>query len=289
MLETSKNKIPNDLNLFHWLHDSEGPEHQAIQRCFEKAKPCTQAEVEVQHGDGESGVYQLNFVPVVHLDKVLAVVLVYRSVTDEVRLQREYRIMLEKEKKRGDELERMVQERTKKLEKALEEVMKLSRIDPLTGLLNRRAFWETVDPMLNLIKRHKRRGAVMICDLDHFKSLNDTYGHQAGDIMLVEVGKVLKEAVRKEDVVCRYGGEEFLIFLSEVKIEGINITAQRCLDAVQNLPFADLIPGKKEAQTMSMGIALIPDSGFELETLVAKADKDLYQAKQNGRNRYVMS
>jgi diguanylate cyclase (GGDEF)-like protein/PAS domain S-box-containing protein len=282
--------IEAGLNHFDWMHAGETSEREWAQKCFTNGRPLTQAEVHLTLKGDVEGLFQLNYVPLKNEnDSIVGLALVYRDVSDEAKLQKEYRVLLDKEKERADELERLVEERTRQLKDALKEVVQLSRTDALTGLLNRRAFEEAVAPMMSLSERHFRHGAILLCDLDHFKAVNDTFGHQAGDVVLVETAKALKNSVRKEDVVCRYGGEEFVIFLSEIQRENVMITANRCLNAIKNIPVQDLVKGKKDQQTMSMGVALFPEHGSHLSDLIGLADQALYVSKESGRDRFNIS
>ena len=281
-------QIEAGLNVFEWLHHGNNSERILLMSGLKSGRSLCNIDVTLVNDQDKTIPCKLNAIPFGPNLPADLLILVYKTC-EEIHLQREYRVLLHGEMERGHELERQVAERTRQLKDALDEVVQLSRVDPLTGLLNRRAFQEFALPMLGLIARHKRRGALILSDLDHFKKLNDTFGHPAGDAMLVAVSHALKSSVRQEDVVCRFGGEEFLIFLTEVNMSGIEVTVNRCLDAIRHIKADDFIPEKNYRQTISMGVALIPEHGSKLEHLIAIADSALYQAKHNGRNRYVLA
>lgn len=275
-----------NLSLFDFISQTPDIDRYNAMKCLSTKKRLMLAEVTMTNIiKNEFKVHQA-YAPIIENEEVLGIMIIYKDVTDDVDLQNNFRDLLEKEKKRADELETVVAERTKELQVALEEVTKVSRHDPLTDLLNRRAFEESCDQVLSQSKRHNRKCCLLLCDLDYFKKLNDTYGHQAGDIMLVEVAKVLKASVRNEDIVCRYGGEEFVILLPETDKTGAMITAERCVDTMRNYPVSKIIPDKKDNQTMSIGIAEFPYHGEKIEFLTENADKALYHCKESGRDQY---
>jgi diguanylate cyclase (GGDEF)-like protein/PAS domain S-box-containing protein len=156
--------------------------------------------------------------------------------------------------------------------------------DPLTDLPNRAFFDELLTKTLQQARRKKHNLAVLMLDLDYFKKVNDTLGHNVGDKLLVAVAEKIKNSVREEDTVARLGGDEYLLLLTDIShLEGAISIAQRILDIFQT-PF-DL----KDAEiqiTTSIGIALFPDHGEDAETLIKNADMAMYQAKDDGRNNY---
>ncbi|MEM6732961.1 MAG: GGDEF domain-containing protein, partial [Myxococcota bacterium] len=204
------------------------------------------------------------------------------------KVQTRYKDMLARERGRAEELERQVTKRTEELAEALKEVTRLSRTDPLTGLLNRRAFSEQAEQALRVADRHERSAALLMCDLDFFKKLNDSHGHQAGDRMLAAAAKVFLACVREIDIVGRYGGEEFIILLTETPLESVPVIAERILHAVRSLPASEIVGGRDALQTVSIGISIYPSNGDDLEELIEKADKALYAAKDQGRDRAIL-
>ncbi len=158
--------------------------------------------------------------------------------------------------------------------------------DPLTGLYNRR-FLDTI--VARELARCEREGlhlTVMMIDVDHFKKVNDTYGHQGGDEVLKKLATLLLDKVRVIDVACRFGGEEFLLMLPSMSPEFAIVRAEQCREA-----FAQAIihfEGQTIQATMSIGIAVYPQHGNTLSELTRCADVALYQAKEAGRNRVVL-
>jgi len=152
--------------------------------------------------------------------------------------------------------------------------------DGLTGLANRRVFEERLEHMLNLAARSGRPLAVVVADIDHFKTINDTYGHLTGDEILRKVATILREGARNTDVVARYGGEEFVLVLADTDMEGGKRTAERIRQEVERTVIATSLGPLR--CTMSMGIASYPK--VPREELLERADQALYHAKRMGRN-----
>ncbi|ABM02958.1 diguanylate cyclase [Psychromonas ingrahamii 37] len=170
---------------------------------------------------------------------------------------------------------------------AEEKVLHLSQIDGLTGIANRRYFDETLENEWKRCARSKQPLTLAMIDVDHFKLLNDTYGHQAGDNSLVMIGNLLKDlAQRPADLCCRYGGEEFAIIMPQTS----NAQAVHIASKLITLIAALNIPNKKSPTkailTVSIGLAtVLPSQENDTRSLIAKADKSLYRAKKKGRNR----
>jgi diguanylate cyclase (GGDEF)-like protein/PAS domain S-box-containing protein len=158
-----------------------------------------------------------------------------------------------------------------------EETRALSLLDPLTGLANRRMMEISLDKNFASAKRYERPFSVIMLDLDHFKNYNDTYGHVAGDRLLVEVAKMISSEVRETDLAVRYGGEEFAIMLPETKLERACEVAERIRERV-------LAHG---AIKVSLGVSTYQEEMENKEDIVAMADDALYQAKQGGRNQTI--
>lgn len=157
--------------------------------------------------------------------------------------------------------------------------------DPLTGLYNRRYIQETLPRDLSRAKREGYPLALVLLDLDHFKLVNDTYGHAAGDEVLRTVSAILMQGARESDMICRYGGEEFLIALP-------GMSPDQALKRVQawslELAKTDTHVGDATVNvTLSAGIAVYPMHGADTDTLVARADEALYRSKDQGRNRVI--
>ncbi len=165
-----------------------------------------------------------------------------------------------------------------------EEVKNLSLTDGMTQLHNYRYFEDRLKEELNRARRNNTKVSLMMLDIDHFKNYNDTLGHQAGDDALRQIGKVLKTTVRDEDIVTRYGGEEFGIILPGIEKKGLLALGDRVRKTIEKSRFY-----KEEVQpagkiTVSLGAATYPDDASGFDDLVHRADQGLYQAKSMGRN-----
>ena len=155
----------------------------------------------------------------------------------------------------------------------------LATLDPLTGCLNRRAFFERFEVEFNRARRYRHNLACIMTDIDHFKRINDEHGHQVGDEVLAKISEVLRATLRDTDVICRYGGEEFCLILTETGDKGAFATAERIREAVSAEPIMDI------AVTISLGVASLENAAANPSELLGFADKALYQAKNSGRNR----
>ncbi len=160
--------------------------------------------------------------------------------------------------------------------------------DALTGLFNRRYMEETLERELNRSEREDKPVGVIMLDIDHFKNFNDLFGHDGGDALLRELGVFLKKTARGGDVVCRYGGEEFLEVLPGANSENARLHAEKIRQGVKELLVYHL--GKPLAKcTVSLGVAAFPENGLTIETLLKAADSALYRAKNEGRDKVVMA
>jgi len=165
---------------------------------------------------------------------------------------------------------------------ARSELLRISQTDQLTGLPNRVAFNEQLDLSIRSAHRNDRTFAVLFVDLDRFKIINDTLGHAAGDALLAEVAERLRGAVRERDVVARIGGDEFIIILNEVSHrDQAALIARQVLSAIGR---GMILGGHENRTTASVGIAIFPSDGSEVETLTKNADKAMYRAKEHGKN-----
>lgn len=206
----------------------------------------------------------------------------------------------------NQELENLVRERTSDLEAANIKLKAISLSDPLTALFNRRYLYEHVYNISSRFLKSKINSyqgvekrqlgisdvvfGVYLLDIDHFKKINDTYGHKAGDAVLKKLAAYLKQTVRADDFVLRWGGEEFLVILQNTKEDYLDVFSAKLLNEIQNLKI-DLNNSEKEISiTCSAGytklpfVDLSPDL-FSLEQIINFADYALYKAKENGRNR----
>lgn len=161
----------------------------------------------------------------------------------------------------------------------------LAITDGLTKLFIRRHFMQLLFEELNRSRRYNRKITLIIADIDHFKGFNDTYGHQVGDLVLVEIAKIFRHNVRLTDKIGRYGGEEFCIMLPETEIEGGMILAERLKQATEE---CKIIHEERVLKvTASFGVSEFPKDANEIEKLIKTADLALYEAKLTGRNRVV--
>lgn len=159
--------------------------------------------------------------------------------------------------------------------------------DPLTGLSNRSYFQNEFRKFISIAARHDRPLTVIILDIDFFKKINDTYGHDVGDNVLRAFAGILMKHVRNHDVAARYGGEEFVMLLPETSLSGAIVVAERIRMAVESYDFGPA--GCCHKVTTSIGIGEYPSSGMESEDIIKKADEALYRAKTSGRNRVCVA
>ena len=167
-----------------------------------------------------------------------------------------------------------------------EQLNRMATIDSLTGIANRRAYQKGFEAMLDRAKRRHGALYLVLCDIDHFKQINDNYGHPFGDEVLRQVARLFEAVVRAVDLAARTGGEEFAILLEDADRLGAMKVAERLRGLVEELQLSYL--GQRVAVTISLGIAAFPKDGDSVERLVSCADKALYQAKKAGRNRTVV-
>jgi diguanylate cyclase (GGDEF)-like protein len=193
---------------------------------------------------------------------------------------------------RSDFLQRRtIQERTEELRKAMLELEKargqaeeLSQLDPLTGVFNRRHFFSLAENELARNIRNRHCIAAIMLDIDHFKSINDTHGHRAGDIVLQEIAGQIRNTVRTIDIPCRYGGEEFVILLPETDSAAAEAIGWRLKHSIEAMRIA--VGEEIITITASIGVAALSGGDYvEADVLLERADQALYEAKKSGRNR----
>lgn len=172
------------------------------------------------------------------------------------------------------------------LANAHEKINRMATIDSLTGIANRRAYQRGFEAMLDRAKRRSGALYLVLCDIDHFKRINDGFGHPAGDEVLRQVARLFDRVVRTVDLAARTGGEEFAILLEDADENGAWKVAERLRKLVEELELIFL--GKRAVVTVSLGIAAFPQDANNLEQLVSCADRALYHAKHAGRNRSVL-
>lgn len=205
------------------------------------------------------------------------------AIVAELREQQERTRGSEEALRQANEaLERRVAERTADLVVANHELMRLVTRDPLTGAFNRRHFMEKAEQEIERARRYGRPLSLILLDLDHFKRLNDTFGHVAGDAALCAVVHRVTALLRDTDMLARYGGEEFVVLMPETRLESAATTAERMRTLVASEPLVtDRGPMNLSA---SFGVARLGDGDAEIRDLVERADHALYEAKAAGRN-----
>jgi len=234
-------------------------------------------EVEQPHRDGH----------IVHTEVVTSYLLdeqgqaseilgVSRDIGERKRLQAE-------QQQAHQKLEAQFKEISELQERLLMQVLR----DPLTGLHNRRYMDETLPRELARAKREGYALSLIMLDLDYFKRVNDTYGHAVGDVVLISLAQLLKANAREGDIICRYGGEEFLVAMSHMTPEQARVRLNAWRQDI-----ADTVVQHGDLQirvTLSAGVAGFPDHGADMDVLLNRADAALYQAKDEGRNRVVVA
>lgn len=182
--------------------------------------------------------------------------------------------------------ERVIQNQ-KELTFLNEKLEKLADTDGLTRLNNRRFLFIEGERELKRATRYNHTIAAFMIDIDHFKNINDTYGHQAGDYILKRVGKLLTSTFRESDIICRYGGEEFVTILPETNPKLAFRSAEKIRKVIEKETFN--FEGNEIKLTISVGVAIkTPDMNIDLKKLIGYADKGLYSAKAQGRNKSVL-
>ena len=187
-------------------------------------------------------------------------------------------------KKRSAHLARVVEEKTKDLEAAVTKLTQLSSQDLLTNLKNRRYFTQRSKEAWDAFQRYGQAFSLMLIDVDHFKNINDKYGHHAGDLILVKIADILRANLRSSDVIARWGGEEFLIFLPELNLHESYWVAEKIRKAISSFNF--YCEGVDISVTITAGIADIRDC-TSVEHCIHSADKKLYRGKAEGRNAII--
>ncbi len=174
-----------------------------------------------------------------------------------------------------------LREKNRQMEIVLSQVETLAITDPLTELFNRRHFEAAIEKEFNRTVRYKSPTSCVMIDIDHFKSINDEYGHRTGDMVLREIAKIIKDCLRKVDTIARWGGEEFVVLLPGTGKEKAFTAAERIMKTVSGHSFS----GISKQITVSIGIASVPESSIDnAEKLIDASDNALYEAKSKGRN-----
>ena len=187
----------------------------------------------------------------------------------------------------NEELEQRITKKTQLLEEANQALTVLSFHDQLTGLYNRRFLDEILTKGIKRAKRYHKEFAVLLLDIDHYKNINDVFGHEAGDIVLQEVSRCIQHHIRPEDIASRYGGDEFIVVLQDIDSKNALQYAERLRRAIEKLNIhynQQMI----EKLTLSIGVAMYPMHKKTKNTLIKAADTALYKAKNIGRNNVML-
>ncbi|RYG56990.1 MAG: diguanylate cyclase, partial [Alphaproteobacteria bacterium] len=163
----------------------------------------------------------------------------------------------------------------------------LAVTDDLTGLYNRRYFDRHLNILLGKAQEQERNLAVMILDIDHFKSVNDTYGHDVGDVVLKEFSARVKRNIRGVDLACRFGGEEFVVLMPDTDVSNAELVAERVRQAIGEKSF-EINASRPLTVTVSVGVSFNETGADTPESLIKRADLALYRAKREGRNRVIL-
>jgi diguanylate cyclase (GGDEF)-like protein/PAS domain S-box-containing protein len=233
-------------------------EECVVEKTFKSADPCAK-EKRVTAPDGSEVWMEIYTYPVFDVNGKVSHVIEYaRDITD--------RKMMEEEKKQ-----------------LIKKLNHLSTTDSLTGLLNRRALNDLLDHEIDRANRYSSDLSLLICDIDRFKQINDTYGHTAGDQALRAISETFKSALRKADILGRWGGDEFMIILPETSLKGAKKLAEKIRSSVETT--AVELPERKVVRlSTSIGVASCCAPAENIDTIVARADAALYASKQAGRN-----
>lgn len=229
--------------------------------------------------EGEPDAPVMMAIPMYSRDRVVGVLAVYRDDEGHVFLPEDLDTVVFLAEQGGVAIENV---------QLHDEAKRLSLMDGLTGTWNRRFFQMQFRQVLATATRFERPFSILMLDLDNFKEVNDTYGHQRGDAILIEFSERVSSTLREVDTFARYGGEEFICLLSETDVDGARTTAEKICDVIRSDLFGG--PGEEPiALTVSVGVASYPDHGAGFRSLVEAADKALYVAKDSGRDRVAIA
>jgi diguanylate cyclase (GGDEF)-like protein len=194
-----------------------------------------------------------------------------------------------KEKMQAEKLAQELKATNDELNKANQKLEETSVRDYLTGLYNRRYLFDFLDKELNRAQRYGVRFSIMIFDIDFFKKINDTYGHQSGDLVLKAISEKATAMIRNTDLLARYGGEEFVVVMPQTETHGAGTIAERLRKAIEGMDIP--VDGQTVKITVSVGVATYVSQSEKLtiEEFIDKADKALYEAKTSGRNKVVIA
>ena len=204
---------------------------------------------------------------------------------DNIDYKQKYEKLLKEYEKKEKRLEKILSQsdaQAKKLLELNEKLEEMSNTDPMTGAFNRRYFYNTAKHMVSLAKRENYDSSVVILDIDKFKNINDTYGHDVGDVIIKHLANEIGQNVRDSDIFARFGGEEFVIFLNDMDIQNGILFCERIRQMIQDSnPIDDI------KYTVSIGISSILHNDESVDIALKRADLALYEAKETGRNKVI--
>ncbi len=227
-----------------------------------------------------------------YITKPFKVIEVLARVKNHLMIRQLQKRLQEQNAQLRDEIEERKRAETA-LKRANQELQRLSVLDSLTQIANRRRFDEYLTQEWQQAFQSQQPLAMILCDVDFFKPFNDTYGHQAGDQCLYQVAQAIGQAIARQkeyrELVARYGGEEFAVILPGLSLEGVSQVAQAIQTQIHNLGIPHIASQVSEHVTVSMGISsVIPDSEADPATLISLCDQALYTAKAEGRDRSII-
>lgn len=262
-----------------WWPDSGRPiaaDEWAAARAIARGETSINEEIAIECFDGSRKIILNSAVPLRAADGMISgAIIVNQDITARHQADEELR----RTKRAADEANR-------ELQQALGREQIAARTDELTGIHNRRHFYGLATQLFEVSQRYRRPMAMIMFDLDHFKKINDRYGHQAGDEALRRVSRIAGEHLRAADVFARYGGEEFVLLLPDTNAQQAHALAERIRSAVSTQGF-DTDRGRIDV-TLSAGIAEISGADDRLERMIRRADQALYAVKAAGRNRSLI-
>ncbi len=257
-----------------WLDTGEpiAAEDWAAARAIRDGETSIDEEIRIQCFDGSSKIILNSAIPLRDANGAISgAIIVNQDIS--VRKQIEEQLL---------QANAAIDAMNRELKQALEREQQRARTDPLTGLYNRRHFFELGEQLFEVARRYRTPLSVLMFDLDRFKRINDNYGHQVGDAILERIAAIARRHVRSADVLARYGGEEFVVVLPNANATEARAAAEHLRKQVEACH--DYIEDKALTVTISIGVAEMLPQGDTLERLIQRADEALYDAKNAGRN-----